>query len=137
MDENTNVKEMVIEEKPTINENMCYLYAVKKDTIKMTLTKNKDSIYGDMHYNFFEKDGSFGVFNGTMKGDTIIGIYDFEAEGTKSKREMVFLRSGNSIMEGYGDMVRDGNTEIFKDNIIFQFQDGVVLNEVVCMENMQ
>lgn len=119
-------KEVPEEKKPIASENdnssilpkietQCYLYAKNKDSIKLMIKENKTLVTGKMSYNFFEKDGSWGSFEGVMKGDTLYGDYDFEAEGTKSKREVVFLKKGNTFIEGFGDVEVDGqNTTVFK-----------------------
>lgn len=125
------------EDKETSNlskiEEQCYLYAKNNDSIKLTLKENKTIITGKLVYNFYEKDGSHGAFEGIMKGDTLYGDYDFEAEGTKSKREMIFLKNGNMLLQGHGDVEVDGqNTVVFKKGAKITFDEEFTLTAVEC-----
>ncbi|RXJ49468.1 hypothetical protein [Gelidibacter gilvus] len=116
-------------------EEYCYLYAQNKDTIALMLTQSKNLVIGEMFYNFFEKDGSYGSFEGIVKGDTIFGDYDFESEGTTSKRELIFLKKGNTLLEGYGEVEVDrNNTTVFKSNTSITFDEKFPLTAVNCDE---
>ncbi len=128
----SNVMEETLRNTPMEHRNSCYLYAVDKDTISLQFTTTKDSIEGNMRYKFHQIDGSMGAFNGTIKGDTIIGIYAFEAEGTKSKRELIFLKTKAGIVQGSGETSIQENTERFKKNTKFDFKDGRTLKTVDC-----
>src|SRR5690606_8098358 len=97
------------------------------------LTQSKNLVIGEMFYNFYEKDGSFGSFEGIVKGDTIFGDYDFESEGTTSKRELIFLKKGNTLLQGYGDVeVDENNTTVFKKNARITFDEKFPLTVVDC-----
>lgn len=114
-------------------EEHCYLYAQNKDTIALMLTQSKNLVVGEMFYNFYEKDGSFGSFEGIVKGDTIFGDYDFESEGTRSKRELIFLKKGNTLLQGYGAVEVDGNnTTVFKSNTSITFDEKFPLTAADC-----
>ena len=114
-------------------EEYCYLYAQNKDTIAIMLTQSKNLVIGEMFYNFYEKDVSYGSFEGIIKGDTIFGDYDFEAEGTTSKRELIFLKKGNTLYQGYGDVeVDENNTTVFKTNASITFDEKFPLTAVDC-----
>ncbi|OBX27203.1 hypothetical protein LX77_02714 [Gelidibacter algens] len=121
-------------EKPKIKiEEHCYMYAKNKDTIKLMLKENKTLVTGKMVYNVFEKDASHGSFEGVMRGDTLYADYDFEAEGTTSKGELIFLKKGNSLLQGYGDVEVDAqNTTVFKDNANITFDEQFPLIAVAC-----
>ncbi|WP_299396966.1 hypothetical protein [uncultured Gelidibacter sp.] len=122
-------------EKPTIpkNEEQCYMYAKNKDTITLVLKENKTLATGQLFFNFYEKDGSHGSFEGIMKGDTLYADYDFEAEGTKSKREIIFLKKGNTLLQGYGELEVDAqNTTVFKKDAKITFDEKFPLTAVAC-----
>lgn len=116
-------------------EDHCYLYAKNKDTIAVMLTQSNNLVLGEIVYNFFEKDGSFGSFEGIIKGDTIFGDYNFEAEGTTSKRELIFLKKGNALFQGYGEVeFEENNTTVFKNNAHISFDESFPLAAVNCDE---
>jgi len=111
----------------------CYLYANDKDTIKLVLKENKTLVTGNLLFNFYEKDGSHGAFEGVMKGDTIFADYNFEAEGTKSKRELILLKKDNVVLQGYGELEVDAqNTTVFKKNATITFDDKFPLTAAAC-----
>lgn len=117
---------------PTL-EKTCYLYAKNKDTIKLMLKENKTLVTGEMVYNFFEKDGSHGTFEGIRKGDTIFADYNFEAEGTQSTRELIFLKKDDILLQGYGEVeVDDQHTTVFKKGAKITFDEKFPLTAVSC-----
>ena len=120
----------------TIQDKECYLWTSKgKDTIKMSITTgNGGNVVGDLEYNFFEKDGNKGTFSGLAKGDTIYATYDFESEGMNSTRESAFLKKGNTLIEGFGDVETKGNAQTFKDKKALKFDGSVTLNKVDCIK---
>jgi hypothetical protein len=120
----------------TVQDKECYLWTSKgKDTIKMSIiTANGGNVVGDLEYNFFEKDGSVGKVSGMAKGDTIYATYDFQSEGMQSTRESVFLRKGNTLIEGFGEVETKGSNQIFKDKKALKFDGSVTLNKVDCVK---
>lgn len=117
----------------TVSEKQCYLWTKGKDSISMSIvTANGNNVTGELEYNFFEKDGSFGTVSGMYKGDTLYVDYNFEAEGMKSQREIAFVKKGNTLVEGFGDVEQKDNKEVFKDKKALKFDDSVVLNAVEC-----
>lgn len=117
-----------------IQDKECYLWTSKgKDTIKMSVTTaNGGNVSGDLEYNFFEKDGNTGKFSGVAKGDTLYVTYDFESEGMKSTRESAFLKQGNNLIEGFGEVETNGNSQTFKDKKALKFDAGITLKKVEC-----
>lgn len=136
-EEKTVVTEQEMEQPEiTIQDKECYLWTSKgKDTIKMSIvTANGGNIVGDLEYNFFEKDDNSGKVSGMVKGDTIFGTYDFQSEGMKSTRESAFLKKGNTLVEGFGEIVTEGNKQTFKDKKTLKFDGSVTLNKVDCVK---
>ena len=85
-----------------------------------------------MVYNFFEKDKNSGTVSGMFKGDTLYADYTFQSEGTSSVRETVFIKKGNTLVEGFGEITEKDNKQIFKDKKALKFDESVVLNKVEC-----
>lgn len=119
-----------------VQDKECYLWTSNgKDTIKMSITTaNGGNVVGDLEYNFFEKDGNKGKVSGMAKGDTLLLVYDFESEGMKSTRESVFLRKGDMLVEGFGDVTAEGNNQKFKDKKSLKFDEKNALKKVDCAQ---
>lgn len=132
-----NVKGSAASEKTVVDEPVskeCYSAIVKRDTILMTLnTKGNQLISGKLSYNFYEKDKNFGTLTGKIKGDTLFADYAFMSEGIATVRQVVFLKKGNSFVEGFGEVVADTNGKVtFKDAKRLQFEGSIVLSKVDC-----
>ncbi|MCG7855706.1 META domain-containing protein [Flavihumibacter sp.] len=82
----------------------CYQKASNRDTVRLEYTMNGDSVNGFLSYNFYGKDKSKGTISGRMLGDTLLAMYTFFSEGMTSIREVIFLKKGNQMVEGYGEM---------------------------------
>lgn len=125
------VQEEITTEELAVNE--CYIGIIKKDSITLNLTiKNSALEEGFLEYNFFEKDKNKGTLSGTIKGDTLFADYTFMSEGKESVREVIFLRKGNILIEGYGDVEEKGGKTIFKDKKKLFFDSKIVLSKIDC-----
>ena len=111
-------EEVVVIEEETPKEGVptgdCYLLVQGKDSILIQMVVENNAVAGHLHYRFFEKDKSGGTVFGTMNGDTLIADYKFISEGTESEREVAFVRVGDSLVEGYGDVEESNGRMIFK-----------------------
>ncbi|RDI50437.1 hypothetical protein [Flavobacterium glaciei] len=112
----------------------CYSAIIKKDTISMSLNlKGSQVVSGNLSYKFFEKDKNEGSLVGVIKQDTLFAEYTFMSEGVSSVRQIVFLKQGNTYVEGYGDVVADDKGKVtFKDKKQLKFDGNVVLTKVAC-----
>jgi hypothetical protein len=99
----------------------CYTYQVNRDTVYLRLDIDGTKARGDLRYMLFEKDRNNGTINGEMKGDTLFAEYTFNAEGTKSVREVAFLKKGDRFVEGYGDVEEKNGQMVFKDRSRISF----------------
>ncbi len=116
-------------------EIACYLYVSKKDTVLLQMEKMNDEVAGTLSYNYLEKDNNDGTFEGKLVGDTLFANYTFDSEGSVSVRELIFIKKGNKLVEGYGE-VEEVNGEIkFKKHTKFTFNDAMPLEEIDCGEN--
>lgn len=102
---------------------------IKKDSILMNLTmKGNQILAGKLIYNFYEKDKNEGTLIGELKGDTLLADYTFMSEGISSVRQVVFLKKGNTYIEGYGDVVEEASGKVvFKDRKQLQFDGKSIL----------
>jgi hypothetical protein len=112
----------------------CFSAILKKDTVFMSLKlKGNQITSGKLNYNYFEKDKNEGTLAGEIKGDTLFAKYTFISEGVTSNRQVVFLKKGNTYVEGYGDIEDDNNGNvIFKNIKQLNFEGNVVLSKIDC-----
>jgi len=111
----------------------CYEYTKGKDTIHLSMaTTNGNNVAGDLKYAWFEKDSNTGMFSGMFKGDTLYADYTFQSEGMTSIREIVLIRKGDNLLQGYGDITEKGNKQLFKDRKSIKFDEKMVLKKVAC-----
>lgn len=111
--------------------NICYESVDQKDTVLLNASIHGDSVTGSLVYQFYEKDKNMGSILGTIKGDTLRGMYTFKSEGIESVREIVFLREDTLLREGYGNLTQKGDKVVFADLTQLKF-DGLVLQKVKC-----
>jgi len=112
--------------------NSCFAYAARKDSAFLHLKIDGDSVSGKLTYALFEKDANSGTIAGKTTGDTIFARYTFASEGTKSTREVAFLKKGNGWTEGFGEVKDSAGTMIFKDRSKLNFEKGLFFEPVEC-----
>ena len=103
-----------------------------RDTASLTLKIAGEEITGDLSYSLYEKDSNKGTIAGEIKGDTIIAEYDFNSEGVRSIREIVFLKKGDKLYEGYGEAETKGMKTMFKNRAQLNFKDGIIFDPTTC-----
>lgn len=114
------------------NDKTCYTYMAKRDTVSLSLVKAGNAVTGELNYNFYEKDKNTGTITGLIKGDTILADYTFNAEGSSSVREVIFLKKGDQLLEGYGPMEDKGGKSVFINPKDIKFGGFVTLLPVPC-----
>jgi len=115
----------------TTSQN-CYTYVKGKDTAMLTLLTTGKVSTGELEYKWFEKDRNKGMIEGEMYGDTLVASYTFNSEGQQSVRQVAFLKKGDQLLEGTGD-VADMNGKVqFKDLSKLSFGKSVVFQKVAC-----
>lgn len=95
----------------------CYAYEADDGT-RYTLyidATDEKNFYGFKEYNNPGFDSSRGVFVGQFIDRIALGIYDFEAEGSRSKRQLAFLFENGNFVRMIGDMEIVDGVEKFKD----------------------
>lgn len=139
-----NNKNTIVETKDTIpvdtivatahplNEKQCYANYSKKDSIKLQLTTNENTITGTLQIKLFAKDENKGTFKGIIKGDTLIADYVFMSEGILSTRQIAFLKRNNNLIEGYGDVEEKDGKILFKNVAKLNFNNSTPLVKVTC-----
>ena len=115
-----------------VSDVQCYAYIKNKDTANLSFTITNGIIVGELAYKLYEKDNNKGMVEGEMKGDTLIIDYTFNSEGMESERQVVMLKKGNQLFEGFGDVEEKNGKLIFKDLSSLNFKDGIVYNKIDC-----
>jgi hypothetical protein len=110
----------------------CYQYIKGRDTVTMFLAMNANNANGELIYKLDGKDTNEGTFSGTFIGDTLYADYSFNAEGTQSIRETVFLRQNDILIQGFGEMVENDNKQSFKDPKNIKFDQSLILAKADC-----
>lgn len=110
----------------------CYRSAMGKDTFLLQVKRFDNVATGDLSYLFHEKDQQTGSFDGRLMGDTLIGEYIFDSEGSTSSRQIAFLLRDDMAIEGYGELEEKNGDMFFKDVKKIEFGSGLQLNKVVC-----
>lgn len=118
----------------TADTKACFSHISGKDTVLLKYTDQNGAVSGDLTYNYFEKDKNTGSISGKFIGDTLLADYTFRSEGIISTREVIFLRSGNTLKEGFGDVKDEQGKMIFKDRSQIKFPAENSLEKSDCAE---
>lgn len=132
----TETTESVITEptKPEteITQKDCYEFVKGKDTVRLSLVQNGNNVNGELAYNWFEKDKNSGTLSGIFVGDTLFADYTFQSEGTTSVRETAFVKNGDKLTEGFGEVTEKDNKQVFKNPKALKFDSDIVLERTEC-----
>ncbi len=110
----------------------CYAYINGKDSILLQLQTEGKTVTGQLTYQLYEKDQNNGTLNGTWQGDTLKAEYQFMSEGTESVREVIFLKKGEELTEGFGNVEDRNGKMVFSPGTPISFDHGTVYKPVDC-----
>jgi hypothetical protein len=81
----------------------CYHAKVSTDNSLLEITKHDGiGVSGNLIQQHFQKDSSFGTFEGKFLNNQITATYSFYSEGQLTDREVIFNKSGKTLdSEGY------------------------------------
>jgi hypothetical protein len=114
-------------------QQFCYSYIKDKDTATLKIMNSGTITTGELSYNLYEKDKNNGIVEGELHGDTLLAEYTFNSEGKESVRQVAFLKKGNQLLEGFGDVVEGKNGKMmFKDTSKLTFGQSIVFTKVDC-----
>ena len=116
----------------TTHSETCYQHTKDSSTIKLNITINDNMVTGNLLYDYYQKDRSAGKIKGELKSDTLFANYTFVSEGVESEREVVFIKTSNGWVEGYGEIDDKDGKVMFKDKNKITFDNNVVLKETTC-----
>ncbi|GAB0157937.1 hypothetical protein CHRYSEOSP005_32320 [Chryseobacterium sp. Alg-005] len=113
-------------------KSFCYMSVVGKDTVFASIDDNLGTITGKMSYKNNEKDSSKGDVTGFKSGDTLKLTYEFESEGTKSKRDIFFIQKDNTLIEGIGEQKDDNGQMKYANESKINYNAGHKLKTADC-----
>jgi len=81
----------------------CYHAQVSTDNSLLEITKHDGiGVSGNLIQQHFQKDSSFGTFEGRFLNNQLTTTYSFYSEGQLTDREVIFTKSGKTLdSEGY------------------------------------
>ena len=98
----------------------CYIVTIEKDVYTLTiLSQDRETFSGKLSFKNFQKDSSSGTYNGTYKDGILLGDYSFASEGMNSVMQVIFKKSGDDFIRGYGPVNQEGNRFADLDNITY------------------
>lgn len=110
----------------------CYAYSTPDDSIMLRLSQRGAAVDGELTYYLREKDANRGTIVGTMKNDTLFAEYTFQSEGVTSIREIAFIRRGDALVEGFGEVEERNGKFVFIDRSLITPNENVVLQRIDC-----
>ncbi|HBV17037.1 hypothetical protein [Chryseobacterium carnipullorum] len=113
-------------------KSFCYMGVTGKDSIFASIDDNLGTITGKLTYKNSEKDSSKGDISGFKSGDTLKLTYEFQSEGTKSKRDIFFIQKDNILTEGIGDHKEEDGHSKYADEKKISYKDGQKLQAADC-----
>jgi hypothetical protein len=98
----------------------CYVATLAKDVYTLKIgSQQGQSFDGSLSFKNFEKDSSSGTYKGTYKNDILLGDYSFSSEGMDSVMQVIFKKSGDDFIRGYGDLDETGTRFANLQNISY------------------
>lgn len=83
----------------------CYIAGTAKDVYTLNIqSETGENVLGTLAFKNFEKDSSSGTFSGTYNNGILLGDYAFQSEGTDSVMQVVFKKTGDNFIRGYGNV---------------------------------
>ena len=111
---------------------VCYAGVVGKDSVFLKTERFPNVVTGSLQYNFNEKDDARGEIDGVLRSDTLVAMYTFGAEGKTSAREVAFLLTDSTAIEGYGPMEEKDGKMVFRNSSEIVFSQGFKLRVISC-----
>lgn len=113
-------------------KSFCYMGVTGKDTVYASIDDNLGTITGKLAYKNSEKDSSKGDITGFKSGDTLKLTYEFESEGSKSKRDIYFVQRGKTLIEGIGEQKEESGQMKYANEKQISYKGGQKLESADC-----
>lgn len=113
-------------------KSSCYMGVTGKDTVFASIDDNLGTITGKMRYKNNQKDSSMGTVTGFKSGDTLKLTYEFQSEGTTSRRDIYFIQKDNRLTEGTGEQKEDNGQMKYASESKISYKTGQQLKPADC-----
>ena len=120
------LKEMsgpIVEQPPISVEKSevgCYEVQLGKDLYSLAiLSQAGEAFEGTLRFKNFQKDSSSGPYKGTYIDGILFGEYSFQSEGMDSVIQVIFRKSEDGFVRGYGKMNAAGDRFANLNNITY------------------
>lgn len=110
----------------------CYAGQSGRDSFFLKTKVFPNVVTGTLAYHFYEKDKNQGTIEGRLSGDTLIADYTFMSEGKSAVRQVAFLLSDSTAIEGNGAMEEKDGKLLFRSRDSLRFNEGIRLHKVPC-----
>ena len=98
----------------------CYEAQLGKDLYSLAiLSQVGETFEGTLRFKNYQKDSSSGPYIGTYIDGILFGEYSFQSEGMDSLIQVIFKKSGDGFIRGYGDMNASGDRFANLNNITY------------------
>jgi len=98
----------------------CYAVVFNKDVYTLNIqSQSGENFSGTLAFKNWEKDSSSGTFVGTYKDEILLGDYSFQSEGTYSVMQVIFKKTGDDFIRGYGEVKNEGTRFVDTNNITY------------------
>ena len=88
----------------------CYEARLGKDLYSLAiLSQTGEAFKGTLSFKNYQKDSSSGPFLGTYIDGILLGEYSFQSEGMYSVIQVIFKKSVDGFIRGYGKMNAAGD----------------------------
>ncbi len=112
----------------------CYIATLGKDVYTLSILKEEgENIEGTLSFKNFEKDSSSGTFVGTYKDGILLGDYTFDSEGSRSVMQVIFQKTGEGFVRGFGDVDAETGSR-FTDLNKITYDSSYVFKVTPCSE---
>ena len=113
----------IVEQPPIAVEKSvvgCYELQLGKDLYSLAiLSQAGEAFEGTLRFKNYQKDSSSGPYEGTYIDGILFGEYSFQSEGMDSVIQVLFKKSADGFIRGYGKMNAAGDRFANLNNITY------------------
>ena len=110
----------------------CYAAVTGKDSAFLSLDTLSSEVKGTLAFNFAEKDDLSGDVRGEFKGDTLFVDYAFKHKEAVSNNPLVFLKVGDKLVQGSGEIETYLGKTYFSNHSQIKFEGGFEFEPTDC-----
>jgi hypothetical protein len=126
-------REKTVDEQMDPNYTACYRAIFEKDTAYLTIDTSKKQMLGFLKMIYGEQKKVYdGTVKGTIKGDTLMGHFDFKENKVNKwfRNPVAFLRKNGSLTMGVGQTVMKWGSPFFDEKVPIDYEKGRFIFEL-------